>query len=898
MPQIRIDKKNQLDHATIHDLGNEFHIFSKRTDLPVMIYDGKQVKYVNPAAELLTGYSQQEILDTKFENLFSKSGKPAIRNLGKSMQSSGSHATHGEFSLLTKRGVELWVDLWVTKTEYEEKEAFICNAIDITKFKREKLFQEVLLRITNVAKHPDPIEAAQIIVDALENINGWQSRSIWLIDATIQKPTIIANSRMGIKNKAIQKESDKFNSMISDINQGIIGMVCSSGQAVNSGDVRSIPFFVDGNIGTLSELCVPVKVGEKTIGCINIESRIPNSFDEIDEQMVLTLANQFSIFWENSQLHEEIRQRSTQQEALNSIINASTRSGTYSGEILKETLEKIFYALDLDMGVIWLSWSSQGIQRIASQNLPQVIINSLMANVTFPSGTSQTSTLVVDDWNSIERKFSEQFVSLGINSTVIIPLVSNNQRIGGIALASQNVHYWTIEEIALLEVIGKQVGSAAERTKLFEETTFRLDELEAVNTVLTSLRLAQSLQELIPQLMEDTLKIIGVEAGGIWLFNAERNKLCQMIGRGWCTQTIHLELEREESLPGKVFSIGDIYFSQDVANDSLTSPAMRELVPLGWSAICLPIHSDQEPIGVLLASAPTPHEFTSENARLLVTLTEFAGIAIHRTRLNEKMMHHAAELELRVAERTAELQSALKKAQESDRLKSEFIINVNHELRTPLTNLVLYYQMLRAQPTIKTEERLDVIGRELQRLRNLIEELLNLSRFDLGQVALRPVKCDLNALVQTLVNDRRSLAEERGLSLNVKLKENLLPVWLDEPAIVQAVSNLLTNAMNYTPRGGIISVTTMSKYDENKTWIGFRIQDNGFGIDNKDMPHLFERFYRGKAGHESGAPGTGLGLAIVKQIMNQHQGKIDVDNVSRGRGAIFTIWLPGKNEAN
>jgi two-component system sensor histidine kinase BaeS len=134
--------------------------------------------------------------------------------------------------------------------------------------------------------------------------------------------------------------------------------------------------------------------------------------------------------------------------------------------------------------------------------------------------------------------------------------------------------------------------------------------------------------------------------------------------------------------------------------------------------------------------------------------------------------------------------------------------------------------------------------------------------------------------------------------LNVKLKENLLPVWLDEPAIVQAVSNLLTNAMNYTPRGGIISVTTMSKFDENKTWIGFRIQDNGFGIDNKDMPHLFERFYRGKAGHESGAPGTGLGLAIVKQIMNQHQGKIDVDNVSRGRGAIFTIWLPGKNEAN
>ncbi len=85
-------------------------------------------------------------------------------------------------------------------------------------------------------------------------------------------------------------------------------------------------------------------------------------------------------------------------------------------------------------------------------------------------------------------------------------------------------------------------------------------------------------------------------------------------------------------------------------------------------------------------------------------------------RLNEQTLQHAAELETRVAARTAELQEALKNAQAADRLKSEFIANVNHELRTPLTNLILYYQMLRAQPTVKTEDRLDVIGRELQRL--------------------------------------------------------------------------------------------------------------------------------------------------------------------------------------
>ena len=145
-----------------------------------------------------------------------------------------------------------------------------------------------------------------------------------------------------------------------------------------------------------------------------------------------------------------------------------------------------------------------------------------------------------------------------------------------------------------------------------------------------------------------------------------------------------------------------------------------------------------------MVSTPLPREFTGEDARLLITLTEIAGNAIHRMRLNEKLMHHAAELETRVTERTAELRTALQKAQAADRVKSEFIANINHELRTPLTNLVLYYQMLRAQPTIKTEERLDVIGRELQRLRSLIEDLLNLSRLDLGHVTFRPVLSDLN----------------------------------------------------------------------------------------------------------------------------------------------------------
>ncbi|MGZ6346779.1 MAG: sensor histidine kinase, partial [Anaerolineales bacterium] len=126
------------------------------------------------------------------------------------------------------------------------------------------------------------------------------------------------------------------------------------------------------------------------------------------------------------------------------------------------------------------------------------------------------------------------------------------------------------------------------------------------------------------------------------------------------------------------------------------------------------------------------------------------------------------------------------------------------------------------------------------------------------------------------------------------LQENLESVWIDEPTITQAVSNLLTNAMNYTSRGGKILAETMTKLLGEERWVGFRVQDTGRGIDDKDMPHLFERFFRGKAGHDSGAPGTGLGLAIVKQVVEIHHGQIDVEKGESGAGAMFTIWLPGK----
>ena len=757
---------------------------------------------------------------------------------------------------------------------------------------RQRLVElEVLYQASlSAAQIHSPGAVAQRIVDTLEHLVDWNG-SIWLVED--QRLVLLAVSTLGLSGRAFKDMFNRLAGLLTSLEDGIIGWVSKNGRALRTGKVRDNPNYIAEREEVNSELCVPLKVGGKTIGCINVESVIPDAFGEHDERLLTTLANQAAVAIENARLFEETRRRASRQVALNAIIRASARTGSSLDEILEVALEQTLKALGLDMGAIWLSWSRRGIQRVVSKGIPSAI-NTLMADASFSGKVSLSRTLTVTDWQKLTHPYSDLFLSMGVHSTIMVPLLSEDKRIGEMAVCSTDSRLWTTDEVALVEAIGREVGLAAERARLFEETTNRLKEMEAVTKVSTALRLANSLSGMLPQLMEETLRALDTETGAIWLVDPDSSKLRQLIGRGWCLKVAQIELERGENLLGNVLSSEDVYFSSNVAKDPYASQALRELAPPDWSAVCVPIRTELEVIGMFLVSTPLPREFSPEDARLLITLTEIAGNALHRTRLNEKLMQHAAELEMRVTERTAELRTALEKAQAADRVKSEFIANINHELRTPLTNLLLYYQMLRSQPTIKTEERLDVIGRELQRLRNLIEDLLNLSHLDLGHMSFRPVLCNLNGLIQTLVNDRQELARDRGLTLRSELKTDLGPVILDEPTVVQAVSNLITNALNYTPSGGQVLISTMYAAEDDEPRVGFKVEDTGLGISAEDLPHLFERFYRGAAGRQTGAPGTGLGLAIVKQVVDHHHGRIEVKNREIGHGAIFTIWLPVK----
>lgn len=236
--------------------------------------------------------------------------------------------------------------------------------------------------------------------------------------------------------------------------------------------------------------------------------------------------------------------------------------------------------------------------------------------------------------------------------------------------------------------------------------------------------------------------------------------------------------------------------------------------------------------------------------------------------------------------------SALK---EIDRLKSQFVSDVSHELRTPLTNIRLYLDLLerKSDDTDKVAQYLETLSRESERLANLIDDLLSLSRLDADAVPLKPIPVDINELLGSLATDRQTLAAKRGLSLTTEPASKLPNVTGDARLLTQVFTNLLTNAMNYTPQGGSIILRTKRHRDDEGEWVISEVDDTGLGIPNDEIGMIFRRFFRGSASQKTNAPGTGLGLSICEEIVERHGGRILVESQGiPGSGSCFSVWLP------
>jgi signal transduction histidine kinase len=253
-----------------------------------------------------------------------------------------------------------------------------------------------------------------------------------------------------------------------------------------------------------------------------------------------------------------------------------------------------------------------------------------------------------------------------------------------------------------------------------------------------------------------------------------------------------------------------------------------------------------------------------------------------------------AGMEQRIVERTAELEAARKKAESADRVKSAFLASMSHELRTPLNSIIgftgILLQELPGPLNEEQEKQMRLVQKSARHLLSLINDVLDISRIEAGQMELDPVTFEVRSSVEKVVALIEPLATKKGLELQCSFAADVGLISTDQRRLEQILLNLLSNAIKFTDTGRIrVQCSTLEE--------GYviEINDSGIGIAEEDIPRLFHPFYQADTGFTRRHEGTGLGLSICKKLVDMMGGSIEVESKS-GIGSVFRFRLPHRIE--
>lgn len=241
-------------------------------------------------------------------------------------------------------------------------------------------------------------------------------------------------------------------------------------------------------------------------------------------------------------------------------------------------------------------------------------------------------------------------------------------------------------------------------------------------------------------------------------------------------------------------------------------------------------------------------------------------------------------------EMAGELQRRAGERDELETMKDEFVLTASHELRSPLTSVQGFAELLMLERDKLSPAQADTVEIILDNTRHLVRllnDLLDLARSDAGRLTIKPKPTDVGSLVEDAARTMRSQTEGKDQSLDVAVEPDLPRIDVDRDRIRQVLVNLLTNAHEYCPQGAAISL----KAERRDAEVQLVVADNGPGMAEDQLEHIFERFTRGDAGLTQHVGGTGLGLAISKSLVELHGGAIEAAS-ALGRGSTFRVRLP------
>ncbi|HLF26442.1 MAG TPA: GAF domain-containing protein [Anaerolineae bacterium] len=607
---------------------------------------------------------------------------------------------------------------------------------------------------------------------------------------------------------------------------------------------------------------------------------------EVDTPAIAAFARQAAVTLENARLYAEATQKTEEVAALNEIAASISRSLDLPA-VLDAVLTQLQRVVDYDSAAVYLDDSRQLVAAAARgyrdeagalrRTLPR-------ANSYYEYLSSTREPLIVAD-----ARLSEEFASTTADtahSWMGVPLLALGESIGFLSIDKRRRNHFTAEHARRAQAFARIAATAIENARLFDRERRALAELSALAGIteagLSVLRLDEMLHELIRRVVKST----DAAAGMILLLEDDRLIARAALG---LDQAILGRVEKVgHGFSGQVAAQGRALLVTDAQTDPLAdNPFIRQAgikTMLG-----VPLKAGGHVVGVAHIDFKNVRNVEATEIARFEVMADRAARAIENAQLVERISAYAEELEQRVAERTRDLERAMAKAKEADQLKSQLLSTVSHELRTPLASIKGYVTTLidyrdRLQEATQAEF-LQIIDSEADRLRELVENLLDMSRIEAGVLRIHPEPTRLTPVVErALAALQPKLA---GRAVTVDSLDALPDVRIDSTRIQQVLSNLIDNAAKYTPPGRPIAIRVAA----NDTQVTVGVHDQGPGISPEHAEKIFDRFYRIENAGIRSTGGIGLGLAISRGLVEAHGGRLWVES-SAGQGSTFYFSIP------